>query len=253
MAEKKLTSSQMAALLVLMAEAREISNPELGQLYSFTLTGKDRNKLNDLKLVDSRKGRQGAFFHVLSEDGWAYAREVFSKGMEASERPAGKVLEATLRAIVANLRRYMDRTDQNVNDVFAREEDLAPASPTTAAPEAAASETPAPESAAPVPNGTAEPSGTGTPAVLADDIETRIRKAYAQLAEKPNAWVSLTQLRPVLGDTPREDVDSTLRRMISMPDVRIAPFENRKALSQEDHDAAVIIGGQAKHLVLIGA
>ncbi|WP_433500174.1 hypothetical protein ACQP1K_07650 [Sphaerimonospora sp. CA-214678] len=252
MSEQKLSSSQTAVLLVLMAEAREISNLELGELYDVTLSGVDRKKLNDLKLVESwKQGR--AFVHVLTDSGWAYTAELFREGMQASGRPAGRVLEAALRAIVANLPRHMGRTESSLADLFAREEDVVPAAVETAAPEAYAPETPALESVAPVPSGAAAAPATDAPTLSAQDIETRIRKAYAQLAGGPNAWVSLTLLRPLLGDAPRHEVDTALRRMIGMPDVRIVPWENQKTLTQTDRDAAVVIGDQAKHMILIGA
>lgn len=241
MPDHKLTSSQTAAVLVLMAEAREISNPELEKLYGITITGADRTRLNDLKLVESRK-RGRAFVHVLTDSGWAYAAALFREGIEASQRPAGRVLEAALRAIVANLRRSMDRTGQSIADVFARDDDLISADP---AADAAGSATPT--AALPSPT---EPYGTPH---ASGDVETRIRKAYAQLATEPNAWVSLARLRPLLGDAPRAEVDATLRRMIGMPDVRIVPWENQKTLTQADHDAAVVIGDEPKHMILIGA
>lgn len=89
MLEKKLTSSQTAILLVLMAEAREISNPELKNLYGVTLVNPDLTTLNDLKLVESwKQGR--AFAHVLTDSGWAYAAALFREGMEApGVRPGG--------------------------------------------------------------------------------------------------------------------------------------------------------------------
>ncbi|WP_063842731.1 hypothetical protein [Sphaerimonospora mesophila] len=252
MLEKKLTSSQTAILLVLMAEAREISNLELNELYGVTLSGVDRTKLNDLKLVESwKQGR--AFAHVLTDSGWAYAAALFREGMEASGRPAGRVLEAALRAIVANLPRHMDRAESSLADLFAREEDLVPAAVETAASEASVPETPTIVSTAPVPSDAAASPAADSPTISTDDIETRIRKAYAQLAERPNSWVSLTLLRPLLGHVPRHEVDATLRRMIGMPDVRIVPESNQKTLTDEDRQAAVTIGDQAKHLILIGA
>lgn len=252
MTEQKLTSSQTAIVLVLMAEAREISNPELDELYGVTLSGADRTRLNDLKLVESRKqGR--AFVHVLTDSGWAYAAGLFREGMAASGRPAGRVLEAALRAIVANLPRHMDRTESSLADLFTREEDVAEATDETAASGANAPQTPAVEGAAPAPSDAAVSPAAAAAVIPADDVETRIRKAYARLAERPYEWVSLTLLRPLLGDVPRHEVDATLRKMIGMPDVRIVPWENQKTLTPADRDAAVVIGGQEKHMILIEA
>ncbi|MBY8851214.1 hypothetical protein K7G98_23850 [Saccharothrix sp. MB29] len=48
MPEERLTTRERAALLVLMAEARELTNAELRELAGFTLDGAHRRRLNDL-------------------------------------------------------------------------------------------------------------------------------------------------------------------------------------------------------------
>ena len=52
-----LSVKERAVLFALMGEAREVSNAELAERAGFRLDGKERRKLNDLKLVDSRKDR----------------------------------------------------------------------------------------------------------------------------------------------------------------------------------------------------
>lgn len=228
--DKALSLPELSALIALMIEGREVSNPELKERYGFTLTNPERQRLNDLKLVDSwKKGR--SFTHVLTDAGWARLEEEIRSGAAVPERSGSA--GAALRALLAGLQRFMDRTDQRLYEIFTPEDDT-----DTAPVPAAASEPPAPPASEPV-----DPA----------DIETRIRKAYAQLARKPGAWVSLTKLRPLLGEVDRAAVDETLRRMNRLPDVNLVPESNQKVLSTQDREAAVLIGDQDKHLISIGA
>jgi hypothetical protein len=232
MADDKLSVPETAALLVLMVEAKEVSNPELQEKYALTLTGKPRAKLNDLKLVESRKqGR--SFVHLLTDAGWARVAEELRNGINAPTGSGG----AALRAVAAGLQRYVGRTGTSLAEIFAQDEDVLPeeAPEWDVMPQAVAAW---------------EPTSAAEPVI---DVESRIREAYRKLADKPNTWVSLTHLRPLIGDLPRAEVDATLRRMIALPDVHIVPFENQKMLSPEDREAAVIIGDQATHMILIGA
>ncbi|WP_436762552.1 hypothetical protein [Streptosporangium sp. V21-05] len=228
MPDKALSLPEITALLVLMVEGREISNVELQERHGLTLTGEPRQNLNDLKLVESRKGKRGAFFHVLTDDGWACLTDELRAGVVIPQRSGSA--GSALRAVLSGLQGFMERTDRSLADVFAENTDPAPA---------ASSEdpaTPAPSSATPAP-----------------DVEERIRAAYRELAAKPGAWVSLTKLRPLLGEVARATVDEALVRMNRMPDVNIVPEDNQKMLSREDRDAAVTIGEQEKHLLWIEA
>ncbi|GAB3904887.1 hypothetical protein [Microbispora bryophytorum] len=239
MPDKPLSFSATCALLILMAEDREVSNPELKEKYGVTVTGKERTTLNDGGFVTSRRtGR--SFSHVLTDKGWHHASELVRDGISA---PGTGVAAAAVKALVGNLQRHIDRSETSLAEIFGREEDLGPG-----VNEASTAETPAEPIAQ---QSIAPPPIERVPA--SEDIETLIRKAYAQLADKPYAWVSLTRLRPRLGNTPRDEVDATLRQMIGLPDVRLVPESNQKMLTDEDRGAAVVIGDQAKHLILIGA
>jgi hypothetical protein len=230
MPDEKLSLPQTAVLLVLMAQARGIPNPELKQHYGLDLNGKDRLKLNDLKLVDSLKeGR--AYTHVLTDKGWAYLTEEIRHGMA---RPTGSA-GAALHALLAGLQGFMDRSDLRLGDIFTPLDDPAPV-----------------DASAPSVDRVASPMPS-TKGVIEPDIELRIRAAYDQLAAEPGIWVSIPRLRSLLGQTPRADVDNALRRMILMPDVNIAPESNQKTLSVQDREAAVTIGDQDNHLLWIGA
>jgi hypothetical protein len=70
-----LTGTQLLALVVLMAEARELTNNELKELAGFSLTGADNKKLNALGLVATDKSHR-PFSHELTDEGWAVVRAV---------------------------------------------------------------------------------------------------------------------------------------------------------------------------------
>ncbi|MFF3670624.1 hypothetical protein [Microtetraspora malaysiensis] len=235
MSENTLAFPDIAMLLVLMAEAREISNPELEERYGVTLTGKPRTRLNDLKLVESwKQGR--SFVHVLTDKGWARVAEEVRAGIPMPAQTGGKPAAAAVVALSAGLQRYLDRTGRRHADLFSPQDDAPPASLPGSVQDGGDSAPP--EASAPV-----------SPATLV----ARIRAAYAELAQEPGAWVSLTKLRPLLADVPREEVDKALRRMDLMDDVEIVPESNRKTLTEQDRDAAVIIGNQDKYFLAIGA
>ncbi|WIX76200.1 hypothetical protein QRX50_32650 [Amycolatopsis carbonis] len=87
------------------------------------------------------------------------------------------------------------------------------------------------------------------------DLEGWIRAVYTELTVRrpPGSWVKLSTVRPWLENIPREVVDAELDRMIEQPDVRLMAELNRKSLTDEENDAAVDIGGQARHLLKIEA
>jgi hypothetical protein len=222
MPDTKLSVPEISALVVLMVEAQEVSNPNLQERHGLTLSGKARLHLNDLKLVDSwKEGR--AFMHVLTDAGRARLSEELQAGtIPALPGSAG----AMARALLIGLQGFMKRTNHNLSDIFQPHDDSV-------------------VSASPAP--TAEPE-----MVPELDVEGRIRAAYTELAPEPGTWVILTKLRPLLGDVTRAEVDDVLTRMNRMPDVNIVPESNQKTLTQQDRDAAVTIGDQEKHLLWIG-
>lgn len=268
MPDKPLSFSATCALLILMAEDREMPNPELKEKYGVTITGKERTTLNKGGFVTSRKtGR--SFSHVLTDKGWHHASELARDGISA---PGTGFAAAAVKALVGNLQRHIVRSENSLAEIYSRQEDLVTevnevpmaeaATATTAEPIAQPSITEQPIAQRSIPQAPvaqpsiAQPPTSETPIErlpASEDIETLIRKAYAQLADEPNAWVSLTRLRPLLGDTPRDEVDAALVEMTRRPDVRFVPWENQKTLTEADRDAAVVIGDQPKHRIWIGA
>ncbi|MGW4644732.1 hypothetical protein ACWEN6_39920 [Sphaerisporangium sp. NPDC004334] len=232
MPDENLSQPQLAALFALMRAGGEISNPELKEHYGLTLDGKDRTKLNRLRLVESRKlGR--AYAHTLTDSGWARLGEEMRSGVWAWPGSQGVML----RVLQGGLRDFMAHNDLRLADVFA----------TPATPEPTAPSDPEPS----IPPGPEQAAAPSSPS--GGDPEARVRAAYAGLADQPGTWVGLAKLRALLADLPRGEVDATLLRMEELPDVTLVPETDRKRLSQEDRDAAVRIAGQDKHLLWIGA
>lgn len=227
MPDEKLSSPELAALFALMREAGEVSNPELQERYGMTLTGRERTRMNDMKLVESRK-RGRSFAHVLTDDGWARLAQEIRAGVPRQPGSAG----AALHALLGGLRAFMERSGHRLADVFG--------SP-GALPQAAAG---APDPAAPP---------ASSPAAPYTAAEARVRAAYLELAGRPGTYVGLAELRELLPDLPRGAVDQTLRAMNRLEDVNIVPESNQKALRPQDREAAVTIGDQEKHVLWIGA
>jgi len=93
-----LTPAESALLILLMAEAREISNPELKERFRMTLDGKSRVKLNQAGYVSSVKvGR--SFVHVLDDKGWDRVHQELNFAS-----PAARALGAALSVLHDNLR-----------------------------------------------------------------------------------------------------------------------------------------------------
>ncbi|MEV7010091.1 hypothetical protein [Streptosporangium sp. NPDC051022] len=234
-----------------MVEGKEVSNPDLKERYGVTLDGKSRLKLNDLKLVESRKqGR--AFTHLLTDDGWVRVAEEIASGIPMPRGAAG----AMNLALVTLVRGILAGTGQSLADLV-----LSASVPadSPAEPEAVLTEPDAllpaePEAALPAESEAALPAGTGDGGGEGGgDVTERIRAAYAELAAEPGAWVGLVRLRPLLGDVPRAEVDRALKGMNRLTEVSIEPDHNQKLLTPEARAAAVTIGDQDMHLISIEA
>lgn len=79
--------------------------------------------------------------------------------------------------------------------------------------------------------------------------EQSIGAAYKALSSKPGKFVKLTELRPLVGGSDRKDVDSTLMAMLRAGDVHLSPDSDRRGLTDADHEAAVRVGREDKHLI----
>ena len=200
-----LTGTERAVLLILMAEARPVPNPDLLALGP-KLDKPARDKLNDLGLIESELS-SGRLVHELTDRGWHLCREILAAGSPPRSTGPAK----TLYTVLGALDRYLNHADLSLADVFGYPADVQTAAPT----------------------------------------EDLIRNAYAKLTQRPGGWVGLAHLRTELADAPRPDVDAALHTLYRAPGVSLIREDNQKALTSADHDAAIMIGGQNKHLIAI--
>lgn len=97
----------------------------------------------------------------------------------------------------------------------------------------------------------AQSNAPAAPVAAPGSAEAQIRDAYTRLAERPGAWVPLADLRRSLGDMTRQLQDETLKSIAVKTGVQIIPWDNRNALSERDHRAALRFGGQENHAIRI--
>ncbi|MEU8328893.1 hypothetical protein [Micromonospora sp. NPDC048839] len=238
-----LTPNQINALVVLMVEARRVTNVELKELAGFTLTGQDNKKLVDLGLVDTDRTHR-PFAHELTDEGWRVARQLHT----AAPPKQGGSTTRSLFVVLSNLHRSLDRLRVSHGDFFKHTEATAPATseprPEAPAPTAAAMTAPAAATVATAPAAAAVPA--------AAEVEALVRSAYRDLAAAPGDWVGLADVRDRLADTDRAALDAALRAMVGRDDVRIIPVANTKSLTARDRAAAVRIGNEDNHALAIG-
>lgn len=220
-----LTPSESALLVLLLSEARDVSNKELKDRFGFTLTGKSRSKLNRLGYVETWKDGRG-FAHRLGEQGWARCQSPLNFD---NVRP--RAFGAALGSLLAAVHRDVERTNRSLALVFA--------------PDLAGAAEP-PRAQAPTPQASTLQVESNV------ELHSRIREAYQAVAARPGAWVSLADIRHKLADVPRAELDAALRGLEREPDVNIVPQSNQKALDDDDERAAVTIGAQRKHFLAIG-
>jgi hypothetical protein len=217
-----LSPTEIMALVVLMAESREIRNPDLKALSGVDLSGRARTNLLRLGLISERKVHKANAFS-LTPAGWATALELVADH-ERLGGTGGGALSVLIRAIHRSLQQHG----------LSPEKFFEPSQPAT------------------------EPSPQPPPAVAqerptAADPETQVRAAYARLSPHTGAWVSLADVRDALPMLSRAEVDSGLRVLARTPGAQLIPVANLKALTQRDRDAAIKLGGEDNHVLSIEA
>ncbi|GLY08245.1 ADP-ribosyltransferase [Actinoplanes sp. NBRC 101535] len=144
------------------------------------------------------------------------------------------------------------------------------AAPTVDVPAASAPETPSTDRDDSQPTEVPEPGTPGTPGTPAaadgqddsapqapeeqavapaDQIMDAIHDALTADGRKPGDLVPLAKVRDQLPGMSREDTDAELRRLDRERRIRLEPDPARNELSQDELDAAIVIGPEAKHLI----
>ncbi len=100
----------------------------------------------------------------------------------------------------------------------------------------------------------ADPAPAGPPAATAstqDQIRAAVDTIIGSDGGDDGDWVSITRLRALLPDVSRSDFDQAVRDLHRQPGVNVEGRPDRWALNQADHDAAVTIAGEPRHLIAI--
>jgi hypothetical protein len=207
----RLGTQHITALFALMGVAREISNNELQELAGFKIDGQLRRTLNERHLVTSTRQGNKPYIHELTDAGWKRCEAELS-----GARPEGSGrLGGAFYMVLDGLSRFLQRENKILAHVFQPEN-------------AAAAQTPA------------------------DPVtDNKIATLYRQLADKQGDWVRLAELRPLLNGTTRTDVDTVLKNMSKAGHAHLAPDPDRKSLTPEDREAAIRIGGEDNHLLVV--
>jgi hypothetical protein len=226
----QLSLKETAVMVILMAEARAIYNPDLETLAGFGLDGRERRRLNDLGLVRSNRQGRGNI-HELTDHGWRMCRALLRSARPGRVGTAG----GALYALLAGLERALAGRRMSPAEFFG------PASGGESGRGADAGRSV--DARGDVDPGDGVDVGGG--------VDAMIRSAYLRHAKRPGDWVGLAEIRSDLGSSSREDVDAALRRLAVLPDIRIIPIGNLKSLTQQDRDAAIRLGGELKHAMAI--
>jgi hypothetical protein len=88
-------------------------------------------------------------------------------------------------------------------------------------------------------------------AIRSRGLEELIRQVYLELGDGYQDWVRLAKIRPRLDGADRGEVDETLLKMVKTGSTHLVPSSNTKVLTDDDHAAAIRIGGEDKHLMAI--
>ncbi|MFI5908754.1 hypothetical protein [Dactylosporangium sp. NPDC051541] len=211
-----LSPNQILAVIVLMAEARELTNTEFAAIAGFPLNGRDNTALVKRGLVETDKNAR-PMVHQLTDAGWSLARTLH----ETEPPKEGRSAIQTLFTLMANVGRALERLQLSHGEFFKQTQ-------TTTV------------DAAPAPV-----------AIGPEGVEGAIRAAYTALADPPGDWVGLADVRDRLPGVEKAAVDNALRAMLSQPGVRVIPVANLKSLDARDRAAAVRIGGEDSHMMAI--
>ncbi len=97
----QLTHRERAALLVLLAEGREMTNADLREVAGFTLDGQPRRRLVDDKLITAEKRGRSYCFEI-TDDGAKRCRTELGSPLPARSGYLGGALHAVLAALGRN-------------------------------------------------------------------------------------------------------------------------------------------------------
>lgn len=213
-----LTGTESTVLLVLASAVEPVRNPDL-KLLGPALEAPSRRRLVERGLIEVGTGERRSLLLSLTDKGWAAAAEL----LESPPPPRAAPQLRALFTFASGIGRYLRRESLALGEIVTPPDAPRPA----AAPPASAS------------------------ASASDGAPTdRVRAAYRAVAAF-GSWVALRDLRAALPGVPRTVVDEGLRDLYPEPGVHIVAEDNLKALTPDDHAAALQLGGRPLHAIRI--
>lgn len=86
-------------------------------------------------------------------------------------------------------------------------------------------------------------------AIAAPTVADQIKTAYRRLAKRPQDWIYLSELRPLIVDATKAEVDRVLKDMYRSGSIFLTLDEDQKALTAAQIAAAVRVGVDDQHLI----
>lgn len=94
--------------------------------------------------------------------------------------------------------------------------------------------------------------GTSAAPAASSSLNDRVRDVYSALVQSSGEdLVSLSEIRSRIPDASHADLDRVFRDLDSGREAMLVPESKQSLLTQADRDAAVNVGGEAKHLLRI--
>lgn len=211
MTERPTPKQALLIWRLLTAETAQEREPTISQARPKLDPRKERRPLVDAGFVALEK-RGRAQHYTLTDKAWAWAASDDGITLLKSASPVGaQALQGLLRRLVPFLR----RNDLALADLF---------SPSAA-----------------------EASNCESASL---DVNDEIRAACLRLAEgRSRARVRLSALRSALPAVPRADLDKALVELQDGGRLVLYRDDNTAALTEDDHAAALLVGGAPRHLV----
>jgi hypothetical protein len=212
-AQLKLSMSAISIYVVLMGKDDPVDSKELAAALGVQKVPSDGlTKLKQAQLIDIGKVPVGrGNTYRLSGEGWARCMDVLA----SAPKTQGSAPHALLALTHALHKGFSDHPGLTPRQFFVTDRAKEP-----------------------------PPGG-------ASDVEGQIRKAYAQLSRRPGEWVPLADLRERLAHVGRTEVDRALESLAMQRGVHLIPWDNRKALTDRDHESALRLGGDDNHRLRI--
>jgi len=87
--------------------------------------------------------------------------------------------------------------------------------------------------------------------IFRPDVESQVEAAYAGLTQGSGAPVRLAVLRERLDGLPKGQFDRALEQLARRTNVHVRAESDQKTLTGRDLEAAVVLGGTPRHLLMI--